>query len=184
MVPGRNVVPDAIGANGHDSATEQDRAGGDPPLAYRHGEAQVVLELLPLDLLLEAAHHLGAIEAQILRIGADEADGVGAAGKILVPPVLDGLQVRRSDTERRTDLADVAAKSLACLAQQRADAMRPLQRRVAEIELVLKFGFVNLIAIESRKKPHFARTSPLSPEAELSWILSAGSPALSRRRNI
>src|SRR5262249_25345193 len=126
----------------------------DAPLAYGHREAQVVLELLTLDLLLEAAHQLGSIEAQILRVGANEADGVGASGKFLVATVLDRLQVRRPDAQGGADLTNIAAEALASLAQQSSHAVGPLQRRIAEIEFVLKFGIGNVVATESRKKPH------------------------------
>src|SRR6185312_9871667 len=86
---GRDVIPESIAAEREDQSREQHAPARNAPLRQRNGKAQAALRLETDGFLLEAAHRLVAIEAEMRRIGTHEADRIDLGRQPVVMAFLD-----------------------------------------------------------------------------------------------
>ena len=62
-----------------------------------------------------------AVEAEIIRVGADVADHVGGAGQVLAPAFFDGFEINRLDVGDGGNGRQVLADLFAAATEHRAD---------------------------------------------------------------
>ena len=74
--------------------------------------------------LIDLEHPL-AVEAEIMRVGPHEADGIGRSGQVSRPPLFERGQEDRLDPQRLADNLDIEVEFLAAGLQQRADRVGP-----------------------------------------------------------
>ena len=115
-----------VGAGHSAREAEDDHADGNERealLFLRHRDGEVSGRLLRRHLGLVAAHDVGCVEAQVVGIGAHEADRIGLAGQQVVTRLLDRLDQILADTQHLAHLRDRLAALQADRAQLHADAL-------------------------------------------------------------
>ena len=115
---GAEIVPGAVAAQRQDHAGQQHPAAGNAALVERHRKGQVRAGLDVRLFLAIAVENALAVEAEIIRIGPDEADRVGRPGQLLGAALLDRGEIDRLYAQGLGDRVEVEPELLAALAQQ------------------------------------------------------------------
>src|SRR6185369_6470867 len=135
------VVPAAVDGDRQKQADAQNRTAGEAGFATLARPDQLVLPAAPGQLVPVVADHGAAVEAEIVGIGAHEADGIGIARQFLEPALFDRADVSGADPELAGDVVDVLLDLLAPTAQQGADATEAAVIRHFGLARVEQIGF-------------------------------------------
>jgi hypothetical protein len=123
-VAGRQEIPCAVAAQRQDQPRQDGPAARHAAGAQRDRKREVRPGFKPGGLTLEPAQNLRAVETQIIPVGAQEPDGIGAAGQRGRPALLERGQKAGLDLERGGNRVEIEAERCAALAQGLPDRMR------------------------------------------------------------